>query len=80
MCHRSRGLSVPEDVSLVGYDNVRWAPFLSPKLTTVDHPVREMGRMAARSVLKNVYDEQGLKIKSFFEPKLIIRESAGRRS
>jgi len=75
---RERGMSIPGDISVVGFDNVRWAPFLSPKLTSVNYPVREMGRMAAQRVLEFVYGENGLEIKTFFEPELIVRESTGR--
>ena len=74
---RERGLSIPDDISVVGYDNVRWAPFLSPKLTTVNNPIRDMGRMAARWVLKNVYNEDKLTIQTIFEPEIVARESAG---
>ena len=74
---RERGLSIPDDISVVGYDNVRWAPFLSPKLTTVNNPIRDMGRMAARWVLKNVYNEDELTIQTIFEPEIVPRESAG---
>ncbi|MBT8048249.1 MAG: LacI family DNA-binding transcriptional regulator [Xanthomonadales bacterium] len=76
---REQGLSMPEDISLVGFDNVRWAPFLSPKLTTVNNPVNEMGRMAARWVLKNVYGINDRPIQTFFEPEIVVRESAGAR-
>jgi len=74
---RSRGLSIPDDISIVGFDNVRWAPFLSPKLSTVNNPIREIGRMAAYWVLKYVYGQSDQDIQSVFEPVLIKRESAG---
>ena len=74
---RERGLSIPSDLSIIGFDNVRWAQFLSPKLTTMDYPIRDMGRMAARWVLQRVYGEKDIKIQSFFEPTLVVRESTG---
>lgn len=74
---RERGLSVPDDISLVGFDNVRWAPFLSPKLTTVNYPIGEMGQMASRWVLKHVYKDNGVDIQSAFDPQLVVRGSAG---
>jgi len=74
---RERGLEIPADISVVGFDNVRWAPFLWPKLTTVNNPVNEMGRMAARWVLKHVYGINERPIQTFFEPKMIVRESTG---
>lgn len=77
---RSRGLSIPDNVSVVGFDNVRWAPFLSPKLSTVNNPIRDMGRMAARWVLKHVYGESEEDIQTVFEPVLVKRESAGSRN
>lgn len=72
---RERGLSVPGDISVVGFDNVRWAPFLSPKLTSVNYPIREMGAMASRWTRKHVYDDNSVAIQTSFEPELVIRES-----
>ncbi len=74
---RSRGLEIPGDISLIGYDNVRWARYLYPKLTSVNYPIREMGQMAARWVLKNVYGARDLTIQNRFTPQLVYRDSAG---
>lgn len=46
------GLSVPEDLSVVGYDDIALARWLSPQLTTVHQPLRRMGEEAARIVLR----------------------------
>jgi LacI family transcriptional regulator, galactose operon repressor len=48
---RARGLRVPEDVSVVGYDDIPVAAFVHPALTTVRQPIRQVGEMAARIVL-----------------------------
>lgn len=48
---RARGLRVPEDVSVVGYDDIPVAGFVHPALTTVRQPMREVGELAARIVL-----------------------------
>lgn len=48
---RRRGLRVPDDVSVVGVDNIRYAPFFAPPLTTVAQPMREMGEQAVRVLL-----------------------------
>lgn len=48
---RARGLRVPEDVSVVGYDDIPVAGFVHPALTTVRQPMREVGEVAARIVL-----------------------------
>jgi LacI family transcriptional regulator len=72
---RSSGRSIPGDISVVGFDNVRWSKFLYPKLTTVDYPVSKMSRMAARWVLKNVYRDPKVDIQHVFHPRLISRDS-----
>ncbi|MCD0447332.1 LacI family DNA-binding transcriptional regulator [Glycomyces sp. A-F 0318] len=49
---RSRGLRVPEDLSLVGFDDTYNAAWTEPPLTTVRQPLRQMGRVAARTLLE----------------------------
>jgi LacI family repressor for deo operon, udp, cdd, tsx, nupC, and nupG len=48
---RRRTLRVPDGVSIVGVDNIRYAPFFDPPLTTVAQPMREMGEHAVRVLL-----------------------------
>jgi len=76
---RSQGLSIPEDISVVGFDNVEFTNFLNPKLTSIGCRIKEMGLMAARCVLKNAYGESDLEIKNTFEPDLVLRESVKSR-
>jgi LacI family transcriptional regulator len=73
---RTHGLNVPQDLSIVGFDNLILARYIYPKLTTIDYPIGEMGRMAARWVLKNIYQQQALQLKNVFEPVLVCRDSA----
>lgn len=73
---RASGRSIPGDISVVGFDNVRWSHFLNPKLTTVDYPVADMSRMAARWVLKNVYRAPRIDLQYIFHPRLVTRASA----
>jgi LacI family transcriptional regulator len=51
MTIRERGLGVPEDIAVVGFDDVPMAGYLTPALTTVRQPAYEMGYRAARAVL-----------------------------
>lgn len=71
---RDANIKVPDEVSIVGYDDINYAYYLHPKLTTVRYPVEEMGRMAAKWVLKNVYNKP-MEISNTFSPHLIVRNS-----
>jgi len=72
---REHGFKLPEDLSIIGFDNVIFASYLYPKLTTIDNPVNEMGKMAAKLVLKNVYQNKAFEIQHIFEPNLVVRDS-----
>jgi len=74
---RARGMSIPRDMSIVGFDNAPLGNYLYPKLSTVNYPIGEMGSMAAHWVLKNLYDINSHNIQHVFEPKLVSRASAG---
>lgn len=73
---RSRGMTIPDDMSIVGFDNAPLSRYVYPKLSTVNYPVSEMGRMAAHWVLQNVYDDNGVEIQHVFKPRLVERASA----
>ena len=77
---RETGLRVPEDVSVVGFDDIQSAAYQNPALTTVRQPLREMGRIAAETVLRRIRrpgsDLHGAE--RTVEPELIIRETTRR--
>lgn len=70
-----RGLNVPQELSIIGFDNVNFAHYIYPKLTTVNYPIGEMGQMAANWVLKNIYHQDIPSIRAVFEPQIIERDS-----
>ena len=72
---REHGYMLPEQLSIIGFDNIIFSKHIYPKLTTIDNPVNEMGHMAAKLVLKNVYQQKDIEIQHFFEPTLIARDS-----
>jgi LacI family transcriptional regulator len=72
---RERGLRIPEQLSIVGFDNAPISRYLFPKLSTIDYPIADMGRMAARWVLRHVYDDQRIEAHRNFEPGLLERDS-----
>ena len=74
---RERGIAVPGDLSVVGFDNVIFARYMHPKLSTVDYPVVDMGHMAARWILRHVYEQADLEIRNVFKPQLIARGTTG---
>ena len=72
---RERGLSVPADVSVVGYDNIHLSEFASPALTTVNVPRDRIGHSVCAALLS----ERGLSPvrEVIIEPELIVRDSTG---
>jgi len=76
------GLRVPEDVSVLGFDDIYAAAFHNPALTSIRQPLFEMGNLAAQTLLDRVRQNQedGAKIPETLtvEPKLIVRQSTER--
>jgi DNA-binding LacI/PurR family transcriptional regulator len=74
---RLHGLRVPEDISVVGFDDLFIASYTQPPLTTVRQPMQRMGQMAMESLFKLMSgDEEEIRIK--VDPELIVRESTAR--
>ena len=74
------GLRVPEDVSVLGFDDVYAAAFYNPALTTIRQPLFEMGSLAAQTLLERVAKNQAkgngqIPETLTVEPKLIVRQS-----
>ena len=72
---RDAGLTLPEDLSIMGFDDVIFSRYTFPRLSTIENPIARMGEMAATTVMQEVYKKPGGPIKNLFEPKLISRES-----
>jgi LacI family transcriptional regulator len=77
---REAGRRVPEDVSIVGFDDIQSAAFQQPGLTTVRQPLRRMGELAAEIVVRRIGDPTNtIHAKQIrVEPELIVRGSTGR--
>jgi LacI family transcriptional regulator len=73
------GLRVPQDVAVVGYDDVPVCTLARPTLTTLAQPAQEMGRTAAELLRAVVSSEQPLERHCRFTVELIVRESCGGR-
>jgi DNA-binding LacI/PurR family transcriptional regulator len=74
---RDAGLRVPEDVSVVGFDDVNSAAYQNPSLTTIRQPWKKMAQIAAKTLLDRL-NHKRVPREILVEPELIIRESTGK--
>lgn len=72
---RRAGRAVPNDVSIIGYDDIAWAGLEPIDLTTINQPSRQMGETAARLVGKRRDDSNLRGQQVLLEPKLVVRSS-----
>lgn len=74
---REAGLRVPQDVSVVGFDDVQSAAFQNPGLTTVRQPLRAMGTLAAETLVRQIARGGGMAPSKqvTIDPELVVRES-----
>lgn len=70
------GKSVPEDISVIGFDDSSAALVARPPLTTIRHPLEDMAAEAARLLLARIDDPKSRVTSVIFEPSLVVRESA----
>jgi LacI family transcriptional regulator len=72
------GLRVPQDVSVIGFDDVLSAPFGIPSLTTVRQPLRQMGQAGAEHLLQRINQPKApYPQEVIMQPELVVRESTG---
>jgi DNA-binding LacI/PurR family transcriptional regulator len=74
---REAGLTVPQDISVVGFDDVPVAVFASPELTTVRQPLQRMGRIAAKTLIEQIEGKAKFQPEIIIEPELVVRASSG---
>lgn len=72
---RNRGLRIPDDVSVVGFDNIPQASLVRPALTTVEQPLEKMGRVATQMLLELLEHPESKVQRIELPTKLIIRDS-----
>jgi DNA-binding LacI/PurR family transcriptional regulator len=74
---RSAGLRVPEDVSIVGYDDSVLIAFTDPPLTTLRQSVQDMGEAAVRALVDEIAGQPAPRAEYVFRPELVVRGSTG---
>jgi DNA-binding LacI/PurR family transcriptional regulator len=72
---RRRGLRVPQDVSVIGYDDSALMTCIDPALTTIRQPIEAMGRAAVELLLHQLEGERVRTAELMFEPELVVRSS-----
>jgi LacI family transcriptional regulator len=75
---KDAGLSVPGDVSVVGFDDIQSAAYSTPSLTTVRQPLTEMGQRGAQVLLERIGNHDAEHPSEIvMAPELVVRESTG---
>ena len=76
---RELGLRVPEDVALVGFDDLDWTTLVDPPLTVVAQPVADLGGAAGARLLARIAGDAGPPRRLRLPTELIVRGSCGAR-
>lgn len=72
------GIQIPEDISVIGYDNIDLDEYVTPKLTTIEQPIMKLGEKSARLILNRIH-HQGMKRQLVNAPvKLVVRSSTAK--
>jgi DNA-binding LacI/PurR family transcriptional regulator len=74
---RKEGLSVPDDISVVGFDDSPLMTCTDPPLTTVRQPIEAMGRDAVALLISQISGSLVSSEELLFEPELVVRASTG---
>ncbi len=74
---KSQGLRIPEDISVTGFDDIAYAKYSDPSLTTISQPAEEMGKMAMDMLLKVIEGEPLSQRECVLPTEFIIRKSTG---
>lgn len=69
------GLSVPKDISIVGFDDIEISSYIKPSLTTIRQPIHEIGKVAAELLLDLIEKKKKTPLRKILDVELITRES-----
>jgi len=74
---RECGLRIPDDISIIGFDDIPQASIVYPKLTTVRQPLEQMGQVAVKMLLEQIKDKSHPPQRVTLQTQLVIRDSCG---
>jgi LacI family transcriptional regulator len=77
-CLAEHGIRVPDDISVTGFDNIRWTDLVTPRLTTIAQPVGAIGARAVELMLERLAGEKIAAARTVFDVQLIERDSVKR--
>jgi LacI family transcriptional regulator len=72
---RTHGLRVPEDISIIGFDDIPQASLIHPALTTINQPLEKMGRVATQKLLDLLKNPQNAADRIELPTQLVVRDS-----
>jgi DNA-binding LacI/PurR family transcriptional regulator len=75
---KERGLRMPQDIGLVGFNNEPFTNLVTPRISSVDQPSFELGKIAAKLFIERVHNSDMDHVEEILKPKLCIRESSQR--
>lgn len=75
---QEQGLRVPQDISVIGFDDIPAAAFNTPSVTSVRQPLNRMGEVAAQSLLDRIEGKKEYPNEIAIEPELVVRESTAK--
>ena len=76
---QSHGYRVPEDISVIGYDDIQLSAFTSPPMTTMHQPKSELGRLAADTLINRIEDPKIAPTTQTLRSTLVERQSVKKR-
>jgi LacI family transcriptional regulator len=77
---KGKGIRVPEDISITGYDDIFLSQITTPKLTTISQPKYDLGKISTEILFRLINGEDIDPREIKLEPHLMIRESVAKRS
>jgi DNA-binding LacI/PurR family transcriptional regulator len=77
-CLAEQGIRVPEDVSITGFDNIRWTELVTPRLTTIAQPIGAIGAKAVELMREQMTGEPLVSRRTIFDVTLVERDSVRR--
>ena len=75
---KEKGLRMPQDIGLVGFNNEPITNLVTPKISSVDQPAFELGKIAAKLFIERLHNHDMPNVEEVLKPKLCVRESSQR--